>query len=153
MYICARYFFMGTAAFLPFKGMSHLWDTWIKDIHNYTYCIMSECKGNLSRFQNIMSKYIKTIQIWCKCTTLWNNGGKEGQKHYPTSAAYMFNRCRVVFLSCFSTIVPYGSLFACFHPCLVSVLFAGLFLLKMKLCRIFVSRVRSGSRQLGLRSI
>ena len=74
----------------------------------------------------------------CKKTTLLQNSdGKERQEHYPTSAAYMCSRYRVVFLFFFSANVPYGSLLACFYPCLVSVLFTGPSLLEIKFCSNF----------------
>ena len=75
----------------------------------------------------------------CKKTTLlWNDGGKERQENFPTSGC-MRSSCKAVFalsfLPLFHSIVVFQ--LGCFHPCLVSVLFTGPSLLKMKFYRNF----------------
>ena len=58
---------------------------------------------------------------------------KIDKKTTPHLLHILYNRCRVVFLSFFSSVLlEYGSLLVCFHPSLVSVLFTGPSLLEMK---------------------
>ena len=49
-------------------------------------------------------------------------GKEEKQEDYHTTVAYICSRCRVVILSLFCAIIPYGILLACFHPCLLVLL-------------------------------
>ena len=71
-----------------------------------------------------------------KTALLWNNGRKERQEDYPTPSVYATDVGQSFCLS--SVIVPQeGSLLACFHLCLVSVLLTGPSLTEMKFCRNF----------------
>ena len=73
-------------------------------------------------------------------TVLRNNGRKERQEHFSTSAAItqQMQGSVLVFLFCHCSEVLQSSLLAC-HPCLVSVLFTGPSLLHIKFCRNFFS--------------